>query len=122
MSLLGSEFDTNMKVWIPHALCQLFQLNLLEIPQFTRVMLLTTSSMTTVYPSSGSCFQQQDNVLCHKAQIISKWFKWPFKWPQQTPDLIPINHSWDMVKQDICNTDAQLTNLQQPCNAINMSI
>lgn len=72
MSLLGSEFDTNMKVC--HALCQLFQLNLLEIPQFTRVMLLTTSSMTTVYPSSGSCFQQQDNVLCHKAQIISKWF------------------------------------------------
>ncbi len=29
--------------------------------------------MTTVYPSSDGYFQQ-DNVQCHKAQIISDWF------------------------------------------------
>ncbi len=29
--------------------------------------------MTTVYPSSDGYFQQ-DNVPCHKAQIISDWF------------------------------------------------
>ncbi len=29
--------------------------------------------MTTVYPSSDDYFQQ-DNVPCHKAQIISDWF------------------------------------------------
>ncbi len=29
--------------------------------------------MTTVYPSSGGYFQQ-DNAPCHKAQIISHWF------------------------------------------------
>lgn len=31
------------------------------------------SCMTTVYPSSHDCFQQ-DKKLYHKAQIISNWF------------------------------------------------
>ncbi len=51
--------------------------------------------MTTVYPSSGGYFQQ-DNAPCHKAHIISDWFLEHdneftlLKWPPQSPDLNPI--------------------------------
>ncbi len=52
--------------------------------------------MTTVYPSSDRYFQQ-DNVPCHKAQVISDWFLEHdnefnlLKWPPQSPDLNPID-------------------------------
>ncbi len=83
-------------------------------------------SMTTVYPSSDGYFQQ-DNASCHKAQIISDWFLENdneftlLKRPPQSPDLNPIEHLWDVVEQEICIMDVQLTNLQQLCDAI-MSI
>ncbi len=73
---------------------------------------------TTVYPSSDGYFQQ-DNTSCHKAQIISDWFLEHdnefilLKWPPQSPDLIPIEHLWDVVEREIRIMDVQPTNLQQ---------
>ncbi len=74
--------------------------------------------LTTVYPSSDGYFQQ-DNVPCHKAQIISDWFLEHeneftlLKWPPQSQDLSPIEHLWGVVERQ--------TNLQQLRDAI-MSI
>ncbi len=79
--------------------------------------------MTTVYPSSDGYFQQ-DNALCHKAQIISGWFLEHdneftlFKWPPQSPDFNPIEHFWDVVEREIRIMDVQTTNLQQLRDAI----
>ncbi len=79
-----------------------------------------------MYPSSDGYFEQ-DNVPCHKAQIISDWFLEQdneftlLKWPPQSPDLNPIVHFWDVVEREIHITDVQPTNLQQLRDAI-MSI
>ncbi len=73
--------------------------------------------MTTAYPSSDGYFQQ-DNVPCHKAQIISDWFIEHdneftlLKWSPQSPDLNPIEHIWDVVEQRFHIMDVQPTNLQ----------
>ncbi len=82
--------------------------------------------MTTVYPFSDGYFLQ-DNVPCHKAQIISDCFLEHdneltlLKWPPQSPDLNPIEHLWDVVEREIRIMDVQPTNLQQLHDAI-MSI
>ncbi len=82
--------------------------------------------MTTVYPSSDGCYQQ-DNAPCHKVQIISDCFLEHdneltlLKWHPQSPDLNPIEHFWDVVEREIHIMDVQPTNLQQLRDAI-MSI
>ena len=82
--------------------------------------------MTTVYPSAGGYFQQ-DNAPCHKAHIISNWFlehdnEFPvLRWPPQSPELNPIEHLWDVVKREIRIIDVQPTHLQQLPDAV-MSI
>ncbi len=79
--------------------------------------------MTTVYPSSGGYFQQ-DNAPSHKAQITSDWFLEHedeftlLKWSPQSPDLNPIEHLWDVVEREIRIMDVQPTNLQQLRDAI----
>jgi len=35
------------------------------------------------------------------------------KWPQHSPDLNPIEHIWDVVKQELCALDVHSTNLHQ---------
>ncbi len=62
--------------------------------------------MTTVFPSSDG-YLQQDNAPCHRVKIISDWFLEHddeftlIKFPPQAPDLNPIQHIWDVVKQEI---------------------
>ncbi len=79
--------------------------------------------MTTVCPSSDGYFQQ-DNTLCHKAQIISNWFLEhdnefaEVRRPPQSPDLNPTEHLWDVVEREIGIMDLQLTYLQQLRDAI----
>jgi len=79
--------------------------------------------MATMYPSSDGYFQQ-DNAPCHKAWIISNCFFehdnefTVLKWPPRSPDLNPIKHLWDVVKQELRALDVHPTNLHQLQDAI----
>ncbi len=77
-------------------------------------------SMTTVYPSSGGYFHQ-DNVPSHNhIRLVSRKENelTLLKWPPQSLDLNPIEHLWDVVERQIRFMDVQPTNLQQLCDAI----
>jgi len=79
--------------------------------------------MASMDPTPDGYFQQ-DNVPCHKAQIISNWFLehdnefTVLKWPPQSPDLNKVEHVWDVVEQELCALDVHPTNLHQPKDAI----
>ncbi|KAK1788019.1 hypothetical protein P4O66_016492, partial [Electrophorus voltai] len=61
-------------------------------------------------PSSGG-YIQQDNALCHKAQIISNRFLEHdselilLKWAPQSPDLNATEDLCDVVEREICIMD-----------------
>jgi len=40
------------------------------------------------------------------------------KWPQHSPDLNPIEHLWDVVKQELSALDVHSTNLHQLKDAL----
>lgn len=39
-------------------------------------------------------------------------------WPPQLPDLSPIVHLWNVVNDEVCIEDLELTNLQQRSDVI----
>jgi hypothetical protein len=73
--------------------------------------------------TSSNGYFHQDTAPCHNAQIISNWFLEHdrqftlLKWPQQSPDLNPIEHFW-VVEREIRIMDVQPTNLQKLRDAI----
>lgn len=74
--------------------------------------------MKTVDPSTDAYFQQ-DNEPCYIAHIISIWFLehdngfTVLQQPPQSPNFNPIEKYWDVVKQELCIIDEQLTNLDK---------
>lgn len=70
--------------------------------------------MTQVYPSFDGRFQQEIHRI---TKLKSNYFfedDTLLKWPPQSPELIPIEHLWDLVEI----LDVQPTNLKHLCDAI----
>lgn len=74
---------------------------------------------------------QQDNPSCHTASSVKEWFETQrikvLSWPAQSPDLNPIEHLWDHVKQELrklppaANIDQLWEQVQDIWNAIDVS-
>ncbi|GBN98080.1 hypothetical protein AVEN_52890-1 [Araneus ventricosus] len=53
---------------------------------------------------TGNGILQRDNTPCYKARIVLEWFKGNtdefhlMSWPPNLPDLIPIEHIWDVME------------------------
>ena len=80
-------------------------------------ILLQTKYMAMVFSDGGGPFQQ-DNAPCHTAKIVQEWFEDQEKefkvltWPSYSPDLIPIDHLWDVLDKQVRSMEAPPHNLQ----------
>ena len=59
---------------------------------------------------------QQDNLLCHKANMVQEWFEeqtsLSLTCPPNFPDLNPIEHLWNVLDKQVQSMEAPSRNLQ----------
>lgn len=52
----------------------------------------------------GTIFQQ-DNAKIHRLMRMQEWFEnhvvWVMEWPPYSPDLNPIEHCWNLLKEKL---------------------
>ncbi|GFX99285.1 transposable element Tc1 transposase [Trichonephila clavipes] len=62
--------------------------------------------MLFCFPYGNGVFQQ-DNFISHKSQLATGWLdEHPsdfsvINWPPRSPDLNPVEHLWDVLKQGV---------------------
>ncbi|KAK3519768.1 hypothetical protein QTP70_003892 [Hemibagrus guttatus] len=67
--------------------------------------------METLFPDGCGLFQQ-DNALCHKAEMVQEWFDdhnnqfEVLTPPPNSPDLNPIQHLWDVLDKQVPSMEA----------------
>ena len=73
--------------------------------------------MEIVFPDGCGLFQQ-DNMLCHKANMVQKWFEEHnefdkvLNWPPYSPDLNPIEHLCYVLDKQVRGPTLPLTGLE----------
>jgi len=85
----------------------------------TAYLSIVSDHVHSIMAASDGYFQQ-DNALCHKAGIISNWFLEHDNeftgLKKKSPDLIPIEHLWDVVERELraldCNCNCKMLSYQ----------